>query len=173
MASANSKVTWKDLERYTEKLKKFIDYKLVPVPTDCEQLKFKIYTPAAIAYFGGWTLPTGYSKAGTGSTFEYYFIEDNKLVAKCKAVCEAATGNVPAGNGKFTITWLDNTTCPSGISFFSAQAQCNSWGMSCYYEVDLKQFTNDSTTYFAVDTSTIKNLINAAGRYTVYARKIA
>ena len=169
MANDNSNVKWADLKHYTEKFKEYIDYKLVPVPADCQQLKFKIYAPAAVAYFGGWSLPTGYSKAVAGSTFEYYFVEANKLVAKCKAVCEVTQG----GNATFTVTWLDNTTCPSGISFFTAQAQGNSWGISCYYRFELKQFTNDSTTYYAVDLSTIRNLINVAGRYTVYARKIA
>lgn len=168
MASDKTPVTFKDLQNYTDKLKSYIDYKLVPVPSDCEQLKQLIYSPAIQAHFVGWSLPAGFTANTPGQKYEYYFVEDNKVVAHCSGL-QNTTGSI-------TYTWLDDTCCPDGISFFGAASQAKSWGMVCSYSFQstvtiVTNTAGTEETLYTINNTYMKNILNACGRYTVYARK--
>lgn len=166
-------VTFEDLKNYTDALKEYVDSKILPVPSDCEQLSPTIYDTGNIMIIGGWGLPTGFSDAVAGTTYEYFFVEDNKIVGHCKAVRNT--------KDYYNITWLDGARCPASLTFYTNVNQAEAWGICCGFQVSFSSVTltasattlGSSMKVNVVKTDLLKPLLLGIGRYSVYARKLA
>lgn len=166
-------VTFEDLKNYTDALKEYVDSKILPVPSDCEQLSPTIYDTGTTMILMGWGLPTGFSDAVVGTTYEYFFVEDNKIVGHCKAVRDT--------NGNYNLTWLDGTSSPASLGFYTIISQAEAWGVCCGFQISFNPvtLTASATTVGSnmqvnvVKTGSLKPLLLGIGRYSVYARKLA
>lgn len=175
MAIAKDKafVTFEDLKNYTDALKEYVDSKILPVPSDCEQLSPTTYDTETTMIVGGWGLPTGFSDTVAGTTYEYFFVEDNKIVGHCKAVRDT--------HGFYNLTWLDGTSCPADLIFYKTESQARAWGVCCGFQISFNPvtLTASATTVGSnmqvnvVSTRSLKPLLLGIGRYSVYARKLA
>lgn len=126
-------VTFEGLRNYTDALKKYVDFKFVPVPSDCEKLQPTAYTTGTTLVVLGWGLPTGFSDAVLGTTYEYYFVEDNVVVGHCKSV--------RGEHGYYTLTWLDGTTKPENITCYTTESQALAWKLSFGFQVQFDTVT--------------------------------
>lgn len=166
-------VTFEDLKNYTAALKGYVDSKILPVPSDCEQLSPTIYNSRTTMILMGWGLPTGFSDAVAGTTYEYFFVEDNKIVGHCKAVRDT--------QGFYNLTWLDGTSCPAGLVFYTIGSQAKSWGVCCGFQVSFSSVTltasattlGSNTKVNVVKLDYLEPLLLGIGRYSMYARKLA
>lgn len=166
-------VTFEDLKNYTAALKGYVDSKILPVPSDCEQLSPTIYNSGTTMILMGWGLPTGFSDTVAGTTYEYFFVEDNKIVGHCKAVRDT--------HGFYNLTWLDGTSCPADLNFYQTESQAKAWGVCCGFQIQFSPvtLTASATTVGSimhvnvVKLDYLEPLLLGIGRYSVYARKLA
>lgn len=166
-------VTFEDLKNYTNALKEYVDSKILPVPSDCEQLSPTIYDTGTTMIIAGWGLPTGFSDAIAGTTYEYFFVEDNKIVGRCLALRDT--------KGIYNLTWLDGTSSPASLTFYTTESQAEAWGVCCGFQILFSPvtLTASATTVGSnmkvnvVTTGSLKPLLLGVGRYSVYARKLA
>lgn len=166
-------VTFEDLKNYTDALKEYVDSKILPVPSDCEQLSPTVYDTGTTMILMGWELPTGFSDAVAGTTYEYFFVEDNKIVGHCLALRDPT--------GLYNLTWLDGTSSPAALTFYKTESQAKAWGVCCGFQIQFNPVTltasattvSSSTQVNVVKTDKLVPLLLGIGRYSVYARKLA
>lgn len=167
-------VTFEDLKNYTSTLKKYIDFKLVPVPSDCEQLDFTSYSEKDsynVRYYFGWTPPKDINSAADGTEYEYFFVENNKIVYHF-------IGYYYYGGWKYKLPDDETGRFPTNISTESGMENMKLRNMvfSTSYAASVVNFTASALTTGKAYTYRIPYNLDVAlsviGRYTVYARKI-
>lgn len=171
MASDSSNVNWKTIKAYTEKLKNYIDQKVLCVPSDCKLCNVTTYRPAEADILVGWYI----DGMVTIGTHEIFIVEGNSVKGHVKYVVK----NDQTKTIKYT--WLDGTSEPSGLYCLSSGAQASSWGLLFYYvfKMVVSELSTSATgeskskRILTLSGTDIRNYLSVASRYSLYWRKIS